>query len=153
MVRFETRRTVRRLRCEALLRRLGDRDPCLLLAPYINDPPKIQTRSLTTERTPFLPASTCLPTPIFSHRAPTPPAAIMPIADRSRNVSPNRPPFSTTGSYKPDTLQVADELHPVIQSGRVVVITGAANGIGHAAALEFARCVILARHTRRSAHL
>ncbi|EPQ54803.1 NAD P-binding protein [Gloeophyllum trabeum ATCC 11539] len=34
---------------------------------------------------------------------------------------------------------VADELHPVFHSGRVAVITGAASGIGRAAALELAR--------------
>lgn len=41
-------------------------------------------------------------------------------------------------------MQVADELHPVIQPGRVAVITGAASGIGRAAAIEFAKCVTLA---------
>ncbi|KAG5353898.1 hypothetical protein C0989_000141 [Termitomyces sp. Mn162] len=36
-------------------------------------------------------------------------------------------------------MSVADELHPVIHAGRVAVITGAASGIGKAAALEFAK--------------
>ncbi|KAK0222128.1 hypothetical protein IW262DRAFT_1271159 [Armillaria fumosa] len=63
----------------------------------------------------------------------------MPISDRSRNGSPLRPAFIATSSYKPDSMQVADELHPVIHSGRVAVITGAASGIGRAAALEFAK--------------
>ncbi|KAG6841107.1 hypothetical protein C0991_001795 [Blastosporella zonata] len=36
-------------------------------------------------------------------------------------------------------MSVADELHPVINAGRVAVITGAASGIGKAAALEFAK--------------
>ncbi|KAG6839078.1 hypothetical protein C0991_006160 [Blastosporella zonata] len=36
-------------------------------------------------------------------------------------------------------MSVTDELHPVIIAGRVAVITGAANGIGRAAAVEFAK--------------
>ncbi|KAF8904045.1 hypothetical protein CPB84DRAFT_1814482 [Gymnopilus junonius] len=36
-------------------------------------------------------------------------------------------------------MSVADELHPVINAGRVALITGAASGIGRAAAIEFAK--------------
>lgn len=35
-----------------------------------------------------------------------------------------------------------DEVHPVIHEGRVAVITGAANGIGRAAAVELAKYVL-----------
>lgn len=56
--------------------------------------------------------------------------------NRSRNSSPMQYGAS---SYKPDNMSVADELHPVIHAGRVAVITGAANGIGRAAATEFAK--------------
>ena len=52
-----------------------------------------------------------------------------------------RPGYSSTASYRPDGLSVADEVHPVIHEGRVAVITGAANGIGRAAALELAKYV------------
>lgn len=41
----------------------------------------------------------------------------------------------------PDNPVVANDLHPVIHAGRVAVITGAASGIGKAAALELAKCV------------
>lgn len=62
----------------------------------------------------------------------------------SRNGSPLRPAFSASasngGSYSgPDHPRVADDLHPVITAGRVAVITGAASGIGRAAALELAK--------------
>ncbi|KDQ62056.1 hypothetical protein JAAARDRAFT_29957 [Jaapia argillacea MUCL 33604] len=61
----------------------------------------------------------------------------------SRGPSPLRPAFSTSlggASFKVDPMSpVADELHPVIHAGRVAVITGAANGIGRAAALELAK--------------
>jgi hypothetical protein len=57
----------------------------------------------------------------------------------SRNASPLRAGYTSTSSYKPDTMSVADELHPVIHAGRVALITGAANGIGRAAAIEFAK--------------
>ncbi|KAF8194155.1 hypothetical protein BJ912DRAFT_959578 [Pholiota molesta] len=57
----------------------------------------------------------------------------------SRNGSPMRPAFSGTASFKPDNMSVADELHPVIHAGRVALITGAASGIGRAAAIEFAK--------------
>ena len=50
-----------------------------------------------------------------------------------------RPGYSSTASYRPDGLSVADEVHPVIHAGRVAVITGAASGIGRAAALELAK--------------
>jgi NAD(P)-dependent dehydrogenase (short-subunit alcohol dehydrogenase family) len=47
--------------------------------------------------------------------------------------------YGGTSSYKPDNMSVADELHPVIHAGRVALITGAASGIGYAAAIEFAK--------------
>ena len=55
---------------------------------------------------------------------------------RSRNGSPM---YGGTASYKPDNMSVADELHPVIHAGRVALITGAASGIGYAAAIEFGK--------------
>ena len=58
----------------------------------------------------------------------------------SRNGSPMRPAYGGT-AYKPDSMSVADELHPVIHAGRVALITGAASGIGRAAAIEFAKYV------------
>ncbi|KAJ7600285.1 hypothetical protein C8J56DRAFT_6604 [Mycena floridula] len=68
-----------------------------------------------------------LGTPLTSERA-------------SRNGSPLRPAFSPAAtSYKPNNMAVADELHPIVQAGRVAVITGAASGIGQAAALELAK--------------
>ncbi|KJA16942.1 hypothetical protein HYPSUDRAFT_71010 [Hypholoma sublateritium FD-334 SS-4] len=36
-------------------------------------------------------------------------------------------------------MSVADDLHPVLHAGRVALVTGAASGIGRAAALEFAK--------------
>lgn len=57
---------------------------------------------------------------------------------RSRNGSPMHTAYGGT-SYKPDNMSVADELHPVIHAGRVALITGAASGIGYAAAIEFAK--------------
>lgn len=61
------------------------------------------------------------------------------ISDRSRGASPMRPAFNGTASYTPGVMSVADELHPVINAGRVAVITGAASGIGKAAAKELAK--------------
>lgn len=81
------------------------------------------------------------PLPLALHSRYSLSSLAMPISDRSRNGSPLRPAFIATSSYKPDSMQVADELHPVIHSGRVAVITGAASGIGRAAALEFAKSV------------
>jgi len=57
----------------------------------------------------------------------------------SRNASPLRAGYASTSSYKPDTMSVADDLHPVIHAGRVALITGAASGIGRAAAIEFSK--------------
>jgi NAD(P)-dependent dehydrogenase (short-subunit alcohol dehydrogenase family) len=62
------------------------------------------------------------------------------LPDRSsRNTSPGRPGYVSTTSYRVDNMSVADELHPTLQAGRVAVITGAASGIGRAAALELAK--------------
>ena len=57
-----------------------------------------------------------------------------------RKPSPLRPPFTpfrVDSSLQP----IARDLHPVIHEGRVAVITGAASGIGKAAAFELAKCV------------
>lgn len=76
---------------------------------------------------------------------------MIPISDRnsrSAGASPLRSGIYTgTASYKLDTMSVADELHPVINAGRVAVITGAASGIGKAAAGEFAKYVVLISET------
>ncbi|KAF9046342.1 hypothetical protein BJ165DRAFT_1346103 [Panaeolus papilionaceus] len=50
-----------------------------------------------------------------------------------------RPSYASSPSFKPSDLSVADDLHPVIHAGRVALITGAASGIGRAAAIEFAK--------------
>lgn len=61
-------------------------------------------------------------------------------SSRNNSRSPLRPGVYTgTASFKLDNMTVADELHPVIHEGRVAVITGAASGIGKAAALIFAK--------------
>ncbi|KAL1756068.1 hypothetical protein FB107DRAFT_261540 [Schizophyllum commune] len=67
------------------------------------------------------------------------PALSESIIHSSRGPSPMRPGYSSTASYRPDGLSVADEVHPVIHAGRVAVITGAASGIGKAAAIELAK--------------
>lgn len=62
---------------------------------------------------------------------------------RSKGTSPLRPGYAATAAYTLDPMSVADELHPAINAGRVAVITGAASGIGRAAALEFAKYVTI----------
>lgn len=56
-----------------------------------------------------------------------------------RGPSPLRPPFTP---FRPNEAMspIDRDLHPVIHAGRVAVITGAASGIGKAAALELAKC-------------
>ncbi|EGN98190.1 hypothetical protein SERLA73DRAFT_138517 [Serpula lacrymans var. lacrymans S7.3] len=58
-----------------------------------------------------------------------------------RGPSPLRPPiFGGSASYRVEAMSPVDtELHPVLHAGRVAVITGAASGIGRAAALELAK--------------
>ena len=52
-------------------------------------------------------------------------------------MSPLRAPVTP---YKQEALSPIDpELHPVFHSGRVAVVTGAASGIGRAAAIELAK--------------
>jgi len=55
-----------------------------------------------------------------------------------RGPSPLRPPFTP---FRPNEAMspIDRDLHPVIHAGRVAVITGAASGIGKAAALELAK--------------
>lgn len=60
-----------------------------------------------------------------------------------RGPSPLRPVLHGPSSYRRvEVLSPIDtDVHPVIHSGRVAVITGAASGIGKAAAIELAKCV------------
>ncbi|KAI6130020.1 hypothetical protein EV401DRAFT_1851972 [Pisolithus croceorrhizus] len=56
--------------------------------------------------------------------------------------SPLRPPpIRATSSYRPVEIMspIDNDVHPVIHTGRVAVITGAAGGIGKAAAIELAK--------------
>jgi hypothetical protein len=62
--------------------------------------------------------------------------ATMPMGD-NRGPSPLRPP--TTFRIESLISPIDREYHPVIHAGRVAVITGAASGIGRAAARELAR--------------
>jgi len=64
-----------------------------------------------------------------------------------RGPSPLRPPIrGTTPSHRRfgNLSPVDSDVHPVIHAGRVAVITGAASGIGKAAAIELARCAAIA---------
>ncbi|KAJ7258718.1 hypothetical protein B0H12DRAFT_1070106 [Mycena haematopus] len=59
---------------------------------------------------------------------------------RSRGPSPKRPAaLSGSASFDPSGAIDPADTHPVLQAGRVAVITGAASGIGAAAARAFAR--------------
>lgn len=67
---------------------------------------------------------------------------MLPGNDTRGGVSPLRPMFNGTTSYVVEAMSpVATDLHPVIHAGRVALITGAACGIGQAAAREFAKSV------------
>ncbi|KAJ7081582.1 hypothetical protein B0H15DRAFT_854197 [Mycena belliarum] len=60
---------------------------------------------------------------------------------RSRGPSPKRPALSGSASFDPSGAHDptdADTAHPVLHPGRVAVVTGAASGIGAAAARELA---------------
>ncbi|KAJ6550580.1 hypothetical protein DFH09DRAFT_1281260 [Mycena vulgaris] len=60
---------------------------------------------------------------------------------RSRGPSPKRPALSGSASFEPSSTvfsDASDTDHPVLHPGRVAVITGAASGIGAAAARELA---------------
>lgn len=58
-----------------------------------------------------------------------------------RGPSPIRPPYTP---FKPESAlsPIDRDMHPVIHPGRVAVITGAASGIGRAAAVELAKWVV-----------
>ena len=74
-------------------------------------------------------------------------AGLLPSANSSRRPSPLRP----GGSHYDPVTPMDDEVHPVIHEGRVAVITGAANGIGRAAALELAKYVLIPPSAHSSA--
>ncbi|EPT00227.1 NAD-binding protein [Fomitopsis schrenkii] len=56
----------------------------------------------------------------------------------SRRPSPLRA-ASHSGAFEPTTTAMLNGVHPAIHAGQVAVITGAASGIGRAAALELAK--------------
>lgn len=66
-----------------------------------------------------------------------------------RGPSPLRPPpFGGMASYHVEPMSPVDkEFHPVFHAGAVAVITGAASGIGRAAAQELAKCVQVSHKT------
>ncbi|KAF7357427.1 hypothetical protein MSAN_01338700 [Mycena sanguinolenta] len=67
-------------------------------------------------------------------------AGMLPVrSTRSRGPSPKRPALSGSASFEPSGAVDPHDQHPVFQAGRVAVITGAASGIGAAAARAFAR--------------
>ncbi|KAF7365589.1 hypothetical protein MVEN_00432300 [Mycena venus] len=63
------------------------------------------------------------------------------LSPRSRGPSPKRSALSGSASFDPSGAIDPADTHPVLQSGRVAVVTGAASGIGAAAAPQraFAR--------------
>jgi len=62
------------------------------------------------------------------------------MAITDRGPSPLRPP-TTAFRVEAQLSPIDSELHPVLHAGRVAVITGAASGIGRAAACELAKLV------------
>ena len=65
---------------------------------------------------------------------------------RPQSHSPLRP-GSRSRAFDPIEPVDASGVHPVFHEGRVAVITGAANGIGRAAAVELAKCAPLPSRT------
>jgi hypothetical protein len=70
----------------------------------------------------------------FSGIVPTAKTTDMPL---DRGPSPFTPSHRRFEAMSP----LDNEVHPVFHAGRVAVITGAASGIGKAAAVELAKCV------------